>query len=147
MKYSTFIQKVRNLGYITVDTGLFLSVSTAKEGRLIIIDKSEVCGIDSVYESFNSIPDTHKEQLLSLACELAITPPEEREDEEMYRLRLPFVLESRSYLNLCDDGSYFISGKHDSAGSRTMFSESEIVTLKEKYNLDGFIMEGVLEDE
>ena len=147
MKYSKFTQNIKGLGYRTVDKGDSLYIATVGDSRLIAIDKTKVCSVDSTYGLFDStLPNGDKEKLLTLAVELAITPLKDREDEKRYRLRLPFAIESDSYLNVCDEG-FFVSSKDGTFGDKTVFTESEVSELKQNHNLDSFVMEEVKEDE
>lgn len=145
MKYSNLIQDVKDLGYNAVDTELFVRIETTKGDRLLLIDKVEECGVDSVYENFGLIPVKDRGKLFDLACELARTPLEER--EEQYHLRLPFISNHRAYLNERCDKLLSMGDKLNRNGYKTIFTKAEIATLKEKHNLDNFIIEEVREDE
>jgi len=143
MKYSKFIELVKDLGFDVHDYGYLLAVEGSNGDNVLLIDKKVECVMNNHLAEFKRLPDDKRVTLFNLGLQLAKTPLNKREDEAMYRLRVPFVLEGQSYLNLRDDGTYFISDKCDWVGSRATFTESEIIALKEKHNLDSFVMEGV----
>lgn len=147
MKYSEFTKEVEKLGYGTMNNGTHLYIINARGSRLIHIDKTETCSIETTYALFNTIPDGDKHKLFLLTFRLASTPPEEREDEKRYRLKLPFI-KSYGYLNLDKiNGVYELSGEKQVNNYQTIFAESEVEELKQNYNLDSFVMEEVKEDE
>jgi len=93
------------------------------------------------------LPDDDKKKLLALACELAITPLDEREDEEKYRLKIPLMGDS-GYLNIENTtGRYYITNRSETARFRTVFTRSELNELKTEHDLGSFVMEEVKDDE
>jgi len=149
MKYSKFIQSVRDLGYRVDDIGNFLYVTTTTGNQLIAINKAKAYSVDSTYDRFDSmLPDDDKKALLALTYELAMTPLEEREDEKRYRLKIPFIGDSLAYLNMHreDENKLILSTCGESISYQAVFTEAEIVTLEEKYNLDSFVREEVKDE-
>lgn len=150
MKYSEFKRDIEAMGYSIFNgsgTG-DLYVRKGKYRYLISVGIRSTYVIDSKFESFRDLEYLEKERLLALAWRLASTPLDEREDEKRYRLKLPFVRSDYGYLNQVRyEKQLTINNKFESNAYKAIFTESEIKELKQKNNLDSFVMEEVLEDE
>lgn len=146
MKYSEFMRRIERQGLKPIDLGDYIEIRNNSDDVLFCVEKKSVYVIDLDYDMFREQDTYFKRTLFNLAVELASTPPDEREDKKRYRLKLPFAIESVSYLNISSDG-IFISSVTDGIDCKTIFTESEIEELKRKHNLDSFVLEEVKEDE
>ena len=147
MKYSKFIEILENKGYKVDNFKDVIGIKDEDGYPLCTIEKAMEGRIDVGYSKFHRLYPKEKFELFILIGKLLDTPLDEREDEKRYRLRLPFI-ESYGYLNLDKiDGIYELSDEEQVNDYQTIFTESEIAELKEKYNLDSFVLEEVKEDE
>lgn len=146
MKYSEFKRDVEAMGFKIGICGGYIDVLDEYDEPLLSVGTEYDFSICTDYSKFDELDKDNKKELFYLAVELASTPLEEREDEKRYRLRLPFAIESGGYLNNCYD-KFLISSKTSTSDCKTVFTESEITELKQKYNLDSFVLEEVKEDE
>ena len=148
MKYSEFIREVEAIGLNIGICGGYIDVLDEHDEPLLNVGTEYDFSICTDYSSFDELDKDDKKELFNLAAELASTPLKDREDEKRYRLRLPFVEENISYLSLIVEGSYYtITSKINNSRYKSIFTESEITELKQKYNLDSFVIEEVKEDE
>ena len=88
-----------------------------------------------------------QEALFDLVVECAKTPIEERKEEEKkYYVKLSWLGEDSQYLNFNKStGTYFTVMKDGDKIFKNKFTMEEIEKLKEKYNLDNFVIVGVEE--
>lgn len=151
MKYSTFTKLVEGVGLkVSVhDDGL--TVYDPETGNTMLsIDKESTFTFSTNYREFEKLSDHDKQIFLDWAIKLASTPIADRENEKRYRLKLniPFVEQIAIYLNKrTRESGFLLSNKTENSFHQTIFTESEVKELKQKHNLDSFIMEEVNEDE
>ena len=149
MKYSEFKREIEAMGLITITEKGFVEVLDKYGEMLLSVDMEYNFSICTDYFKFDKLDKEIKKELFYLAVELASTPLQEREDEKRYRLKLPFLDRLSYYLNRAkdDENQLFLSSREESVYYQTVFTESEITDLKQKYNLDSFVLEEVKEDE
>ena len=82
MKYREFKEEVKKIGYETVADSMLVSIK--KNGNIVtqISTKTEMV-IVTYYRNFATLVDEERTKIFELAVELAKTPIEEREDENI----------------------------------------------------------------
>lgn len=147
MKYSEFKRDVEAMGFKIGICGGYIDVLDEHDEAVLSVGTEYDFSICTDYRGFGELDKDNKKELFNLAVELASTPLDEREEDRKYRLRIPFM-NDMGYLNVeRGNDDYFLSTKVKSDYFRTIFTESEITELKQKYNLDSFVIEEVKEDE
>ena len=136
MKYSEFKQVVEELGYTFFENKYEVRILDKGACKLIIIDKTDTHVIDPNNVSYITLSHKDKTELLDLACELAKTPPAEREEEKRYwlqRIEPPILGEQDPrYLFYTRVVGYYDIGTTKSEWRnviKTIFTESEIAEM------------------
>lgn len=96
MKYSEFKANIEALGYEIKNTISKIYVESTYE-TVISVDKRTRFSIDVDWTGFSQEPEDVLLAIFNHACELAKTPPTEREEEKRYYLRkipVPLLKES-----------------------------------------------------
>src|SRR5699024_1177508 len=128
MKTSEFIKYFEDEGYRVYQDDTFLSVTDEKDFIFINIRH----GIDLVVD-FTSTDLTFSEQqeYYKVIFEYLMTPLEEREEEEKYKLKQKGV--SNKYLLWIPEVDKFTTGNSQYVNVESVFTQSEIDELPEYY--------------
>ena len=139
MKTSEFIEKIEILGFYIKDFDSNLKITNSKSCIYVAdVSKSVFGMISTNYQGFTLLDNGRKLYLLDILIKYATTPPEEREDEKKYYLKLKgFSNEEETYLCAYDFWSDWILIDKDSLNHGDefyfKFTQSEIDELPECY--------------
>ena len=127
MKTKEFMAKVRSLEFGIIQEGHQLVIRTIGSHVIARVNRPSQ-QTEIVTFTFAS---ADRRELLNIISEYTGTPPEEREEEKRYYLRLvadlPFEF---TYLNKdAETGEYSISDDRECNGIKTIFTESEIAEM------------------
>ena len=143
MKTKEFMAKVRSLEFGIIQEGHQLVVRTPGCSIVARVNRPSQ-QTEIVTFTFGS---ADRRELLNIISEYTGTPPEEREEEKRYYLRLITKLNfygHQKYLRkLTADGEFYIAGPEESEASQSIFTESEIA----KMDITGFQKVEVLDGE
>lgn len=156
MRYKEFAKKIedwgRKYGYVTEvtidDWHTYVNIELDEFYVIACISNIYIFGLETRWNYFSKIKNHARGELFNILVELAKTPPEEREEEKKYYLRLSIFGydDEQNYLNLeRDTGEYLFGSKKDIAYYQTQFTQKEIDEMKKNYNLDSFEIEDVEE--
>ena len=145
MRYSEFKRDVEKLDLEVMSNQRYIDVAIDKT-VFLEISKENQYTMNADFWGFQFLASEVKRELFKIATELASTPLDEREDEKKYRLRLPFCEDNYSYLNQSGN-RFYVADNELLSSAKATFTKSEIEELKEKHNLDSFVLEEVKEDE
>lgn len=149
MKYSEFKKELLLLGFEYVHDKRYDEIHAKnKSGRTVVSAPDDgFVYIDCEYDAFHALERYKKEQLLTLFARLVATPPEEREDEKRYRLRVHLPgIDRLGKLYMVEDKQTkkrILDGFFDSDGFKGIFTETELKDIDET----GFTREEVTEWE
>ena len=129
MKTKEFMSKVRSLGFGIIQEGPQLVIRTI--GSHVIARVNRPSQLTEIVTF--TISSAVRRELLNIISEYTGTPPEEREEEKRYWLRLATkidVYEDRRYLNMdIPNEKYTLSENKDDAYYKAIFTESEIAQM------------------
>ena len=129
MKTKEFMAKVRSLEFGIIQEGHQLVVRTPGCSIVARVNRPSQ-QTEIVTFTFGS---ADRRELLNIISEYTGTPPEDREEEKRYWLRLATkidVYEDRRYLNMdIPNEKYTLSENKDDAYYKTSFTESEIAEM------------------
>jgi len=145
MKYSEFIEKVGELGYeveLVSDTNILIK---SEIGTVLSVQKNKRFKFDVDWLAFGRLTTCEQKELFVIACELAVTPPTEREEEKRYYLKflLPPLMKdlylADNYVNVYRNSQEISlsTDKKDTDCFKTIFTESEISQM----DITGFVKE------
>ena len=107
------------------------------EDNIASINLDEKFNIDTDYVAFrNDLTEDEQEKVFVLLTKLAVTDPEDREEEKKYYLKHKWLYSRDcNYLNFkSDENSYMLSYSYDWYGHKKQFTKAEIDKIKEKFN-------------
>lgn len=138
MKTKEFIKRVEELGFRVQELNNIINICNYKEGvYLVTIDKHNQFMLDNRCKGYMDLGDYDKSELLKLCYEYAKTPIEEREEPRKYYLKHRWIGNGWwQYLNLLEDGTYFIKDGDLIPSVKNTFTRKEIDEIKAKYNTD-----------
>lgn len=93
MKTSEFIKQVKAMGYGVDEYGLFLSITTAMQDFVAMVDKYTPLSLDT--KITRSIP----EDLFNIIVEYVRTPVKDREEPKLYTAKSRVVVNNGGYLS------------------------------------------------
>ena len=140
MKYSEFKREVEKMGFVVVDSGFPIYIDKSANGEtLLSVGKNKRFWLDPEWGCFEQLEECQKLELYTLGCELAKTPPAEREEEKRYWLqKIPVPLldkegEKKWLWKYTGTAHSKVFGadtiKVDSKLYQTIFTESEIAEM------------------
>ena len=138
MKYNVVKNKVEVMGYGYNDNGCFVEIFDKEYNCPVAkISKLKPFSISTTNTSFLFLDDIERKVIGKIVFDIAWTPPEEREEKKLYRLK---------FVGHVDDGYeylYILNGQRamDIIDLATIFTESELKDIDET----GFIREEVTE--
>ena len=145
MKYSEFKVEVEKLGFVVDDSSTPIYVDKNEDGEtLMSIGRHKRFWLDPGWSGFNNLTEDQKLELYDLSYQLAKTPPTEREEEKLYRVKFPNIKRSGLPIILTKvnwDGSGYTTmdwpcesyvEKHP---GQFTFTEQEIKDIDERYFL------------
>lgn len=138
MRTKEFIKKVEELGLKTYWNGRYIDILNGPENLpFCTVCRTETMQINNDDEIWNLLPENKKEQLFALLIAYAKTPINERKEPKKYYLKHRWIGNGWwQYLNLLDDGTYYIKDRDLIEGIKNTFTLKEIEEIKEKYNTD-----------
>ena len=141
MKYSEFRRLAKDMNYNLGETKWEIRVRKKDTNRLIAHVAKDKRFIFLTYAPFKDLNQSEQEELFHLLTELSSTPPEERKEENRYRLRVNFP-QINGILYLCKyENDWFLANGIVCSCAQTIFTESELADINEK----GFVREEVIE--
>ena len=145
MRYSEFKREVEKLGFVVDDSSTLIYVDKNEDGEtLMSIGRHKRFWLDLGWSGFNNLTEDQKLELYDLSYQLAKTPPTEREEEKLYRVKFPNIKRSGLPIILTKvnwDGSGYTTmdwpcesyvEKHP---EQFNFTEQEIKDIDERYFL------------
>ena len=135
MKTSEFIEKIEILGFYIKDFDSNLKITNSKSCIYVAdVSKSVFGMISTNYQGFTLLDNGRKLYLLDILIKYATTPPEEREEEKEYYLKLKGLKEPYNILNFGErTQNYFINTDDNIFGFKNQFTQSEIDNMPECY--------------
>ena len=106
MKTSEFIKFFEDEGYIVYKGDMIISVDDKSRNELFDISGKNSVATD--YIAFDNLPFEMQQKYYKVIFEYLMTPPEEREEEKRYYLKISFSSEKESYLCAYDFWSDWI---------------------------------------
>lgn len=131
---------IKNLKIMNLQTkvcGDCLVVLHCGGGPVASVNLAKKFDVDVNYWDFeNKLTEFEQERVFVLLTRLAVTDPEDREEEKKYYLKHKWIgTQDFIYLNLnFDTGSCFLGSKSDLEFIKTQFSQSEIDGFKKTNN-------------
>ena len=142
MTYKQFEKIINELGY-EVEHDFHVYVQSNSGRTFACISKVDYKQLNLIWPKTRELTDAEKD-LMSDACwQLASTPLEDREEQNLYHLKVypkysPFFDSDCDYLNIDRDNEMVISTKHETSLYKTIFTEEEINELAKEYDLSLF---------
>ena len=143
MKYSEFKAEVEKMGFVVDDSNTTIYVENKEDGEtLMSIGRHRQFWLDPGWSGFEALDEVQKLGLYALGYKLAKTPPAERENEKLYRVKFPNIKRSGLPIILTKvnwDGSGYTTmdwpcesyvEKHP---EQYTFTEQEIKDIDERY--------------
>ena len=140
--YKQFEKIINELGY-KVEHDFHVYVQSDSGRTFACISKVDYKQLNLIWPKTRELTDAEKD-LMSDACwQLASTPLEDREEQNLYHLKVypkysPFFDSDCDYLNIDRDNEMVISTKHETSLYKTIFTEEEINELSKEYDLSLF---------
>lgn len=134
MKTKEFIKKVEELGFETDVSERFVNIlSDGLQVAYVLKDQVYALECNLIFK----IEFMNMDKLFDLLVEYARTPVEEREEEKRYYLRHRWIFKDEpGYLLYGENNLDYALGVKDicRCGYKSIFTDSDIESIKEKYN-------------
>lgn len=127
MKTKEFTERLNELGFLVEKNGDHMVVMDFDGMAVLTVYNNVICSIDTVFNTFDELDESDKIKLLKIGTEYAMVPPEYREEEKKYWIKIKKITEGENYLNKhLEHSELFFSDQKKRYGYKTQFTKKEI---------------------